>query len=229
MTTLQVDLGASAYPTALARIKGPPLRLYVRGDLAALAGPAVAVVGTREASAPGRKAAFAIGERLAAMGLTVVSGLAVGVDCEAHGGCLAAGGRTVGVLAHGLDRVYPKEHEQLAKDIVSGHGALVTEYAEGTRPSKPTLVWRNRVTTGLCLATVLVESAAQSGSMHSVRFAHEQGRPIFAVNSSAPGFQREGARRAVSEFGARSVLSLSELANAIGSVVEAWRKQGAER
>lgn len=222
-------LGSDGYPPLLARIKGPPAELYLRGDARALALPCITIVGTRRATDPGRCAAWAAGGTVAGLGACVVSGLAVGCDGEAHGGALAAGGATVAVLAHGLDRpVYPSEHAMLAGDILGGGGALVSEYPDGTPPEPRRFVERDRVQAGLSIATVLVESDERGGSFHALRAARDAGRPVFAILSHDERFLQSGARRAEREFGATVVRSTRELAAALGPLVEVWRAESKE-
>ncbi len=212
MTTRAIDLGAPGYPASLAAIRDPPKRLYVRGDVGALAGPSVAVIGTRKASAAGKRCAFTSGSQLALRGIVVVSGLALGIDAEAHLGALAAkGAGTVAVLAHGLHMAYPAGHLTMARDIASGGGALVSEYPDGTPPAPVQFVARARIQAGLARAVVLVESHRHGGSFHTLRYAREMGRPIFAVWSDAPGFSTAGAERARDEFGATVMRSTGEL------------------
>ena len=180
------QLGASlrawdepGYPERLRAIADPPLVLAVRGRLAADE-PAVAIVGARRASAYGRRVAEELGRGLASVGLTVVSGLAQGIDAAAHRGALAAGGRTVAVLATGVDGVYPRWHAGLARDVVAS-GALVSEFPCGTAPLPHHFPRRNRVISGLALGTVVVEAAPRSGSLITARYALEQSREVFAV------------------------------------------------
>jgi len=165
------------YPALLRQIPDPPLALTVRGDVT---GPCVAIVGARRASEYGRRVAFEIARDLARAGLTVVSGLAAGVDAAAHRGALDAGGRTVAVLGTGIDVVYPSWHAELAR-AVAAQGALVTEFPCGTPPLAFHFPRRNRVISGLALGTVVVEATEDSGSLLTAQHANEQGRALFAV------------------------------------------------
>jgi DNA processing protein len=167
------------YPARLRAIADPPLVLAVRGGLDADE-LAVAVVGARRASAYGRRVAEELAHGLAAVGLTVVSGLAAGIDAAAHRGALAARGRTVAVLATGIDGVYPPWHAGLAREVAAG-GALVSEFACGTPPLPHHFPRRNRLISGLALGTVVVEATPGSGSLITARCALEQGREVFAV------------------------------------------------
>jgi DNA processing protein len=168
------------YPPLLAELHDPPEQLFVRGDLAALGGPGVAVVGARSCSAYGAQVARSLGRDLAASGVTVVSGLARGIDGEAHRGALEAGGLTVAVLGCGIDRDYPRSHSDLARRIVAA-GAVVAEYPPGVEPAPWRFPARNRIIAGLSLATVVVEARERSGALITADFALELGRDVFAV------------------------------------------------
>jgi DNA processing protein len=169
-------------PSLLAEIHDPPKRLFVRGsgDRAMLAGPAVAVVGARSCSPYGRQVARMLGRELAAAGVVVVSGLARGVDGEAHRGALDAGGHTVAVLGCGIDRDYPAVHASLARAIAE-RSLLVSEYEPGVEPAPWRFPARNRIIAGLCAATVVVEARERSGALITADFALEDGREVFAV------------------------------------------------
>lgn len=191
----------AAYPAALREIADPPPVLFLRGQLVAADDWAVAIVGTRRATAYGRQVAEALATTLAEAGVTVVSGLARGIDACAHRAALAAGGRTIAVLAHGLDTVYPPEHQALAAELVA-HGALVSEFPVGTRPDAANFPRRNRILAGLARATVVVEAGRSSGALITADLALEQGRDVYAVpgNIFSPASQgtnaliKEGAR-----------------------------------
>jgi DNA processing protein len=170
------------FPPLLGAIHDPPPALYVRGrgvDVA-LAGPAVAVVGARSCSAYGRSVARSLGRELAAAGLVVVSGMARGVDGEAHRGALEAGGVTVAVLGCGIDRDYPAAHAELARRICE-HGLVVSEYEPGVEPAPWRFPARNRIIAGISEAVVVVEARERSGALITADFALEEGRDVFAV------------------------------------------------
>ncbi len=175
-----LPLGDPCYPALLRAIAAPPPWLYLRGNPAALAVPQVAVVGSRRASALGRRAARELGGELAQAGLTVTSGLAIGIDGCAHRGALEAGGDTVAVMATGIDKVYPRRHRELAEAIVE-RGCLVTELPPGAGPRPSQFPKRNRLISGLSLGTVVVEAALPSGSLLTAHAAAAQGRDVFAV------------------------------------------------
>jgi DNA processing protein len=168
------------YPPSLREIADPPPYLYVRGELRAADRLAVAVVGSRAASAYGRDVAATLGRDLAAAGVTVVSGLAYGIDAAAHGGALAGNGRTIAVLGSGVDVIYPREHAGLAEEIAR-HGAVVSELFMGTPPLPQHFPVRNRIVSGLARGTVVVEATERSGSLITARAALDQGREVFAV------------------------------------------------
>lgn len=211
MTTRAIHQGDHDYPPGLERLKTPPPVLYVRGKTDAFCGHAVAIVGTREASSAGKAAAWNAAEACARAGYTVWSGLAKGIDGEAHRGCLAAGGLTGAVLAHGLHMVYPPEHHMLAGEVLGGGGCLVSEHPGGVAPARAQFVQRNRIVAALSDALVIAECGRESGTMHAARFARELGVPIFAIASNHPAFDRSGADHAVKALGASTVTSVGEL------------------
>lgn len=171
-----------AFPPLLRAIHDPPPGLFVRGEaeVALLARPAVAIVGARACSAYGRQIARSLGRELAAAGLVVVSGLARGVDAEAHRGALEAGGLTVAVLGCGIDRDYPAAHRELARQVAAT-GLVLSEYAPGVEPAPWRFPARNRIVAGLCAASVVVEARERSGALITADFALEEGREVFAV------------------------------------------------
>jgi DNA processing protein len=175
-------LERSRFPHLLRAIFDPPKRLYLRGGAGddVLERPAVAIVGARACSPYGAQVARRLGRELARAGLVVVSGLARGIDGEAHRGALEAGGTTVGVLGCGIDRDYPAAHAELARRIREG-GLVVSEYEPGVEPAPWRFPARNRVIAGLCAATVVVEARERSGALITADFALEEGRDVLAV------------------------------------------------
>jgi len=192
------------YPANLREIADPPPVLYLLGTLTAGERDCVAVVGARSASDAGRHMARRLGLELAAKGITVVSGLARGIDSEAHHGALEAGGRTLAVMGSGLDRIYPQEHRKLAELMVARGGALLSELPLGSPPVPENFPVRNRIIAGLCLGVVVVEAAEQSGSLITARRALEQNRQVFAVPGSPLTGKARGSNRLLKE-GARLV------------------------
>ncbi len=189
-------LGDEAFPLRLAAVDPPPPVISVAGDVALLARKSIAIVGSRNASAAGRRIAATMAEALASEGFAIVSGLARGIDTAAHRASLATG--TVAVLAGGLDIVYPEENRGLQTEIAS-QGALVTEMPPGTSPQARHFPRRNRLISGLSLAVVVVEAALRSGSLITARFALEQGRDVFAVPGSPLDPRAQGANRLIKD------------------------------
>ena len=172
----------AAFPPLLRAIHDPPPGLFLRGeaDSGLLARPAVAIVGARACSPYGRQVARRVARELAGAGLVVVSGLARGVDAEAHRGALESGGVTVAVLGCGIDRDYPAANRELARQVVAA-GLIVSEYPPGVEPAPWRFPARNRIVAGLCAATVVVEARERSGALITADFALEEGREVFAV------------------------------------------------
>ncbi len=209
-------LPRSALPLPLREIPDPPARLYCAGQAVVLDTPAVAVVGSRRCTRQGRDIAFALARDLAAQGLTIVSGLAYGIDAAAHRGALAsAAAPTVAVLGSGLDRVYPQSHERLAAEIVEHGGALVSEYEPASGPRKHHFPARNRIVSGLCLAVVIVEASERSGSLITARLALEQGRDVMAVPSLVSSPLAAGCHRLIRQ-GAALVECAEHVLEALG-------------
>ncbi len=209
-----LTLADAAYPRALLESPDPPLLLYLRGPLAALQPPAVAVVGSRRPSAQGRDNAQAFSRDLAAAGFAVVSGLALGVDGAAHEGALAAGGITLAVVGSGIDRVYPPQHRDLAERIVAAGGALLSEFTPGMPPLPQNFPQRNRIIAGLSQGTLVVEAALQSGSLITARLANEAGREVFAIPGSIHAVQSRGCHALIRD-GAQLVESAAEIVAAL--------------
>ena len=209
-------LPRSALPLPLREIPDPPARLYCAGQAFVLDTPAVAVVGSRRCTRQGRDIAFALARDLAAQGLTIVSGLAYGIDAAAHRGALAsATAPTVAVLGSGLDRIYPRSHERLAAEIVEHGGALVSEYEPTNGPRKHHFPARNRIVSGLCLAVVIVEASERSGSLITARLALEQGRDVMAVPSLVSSPLAAGCHRLIRQ-GAALVECAEHVLEALG-------------
>lgn len=197
------------YPRRLKEIDQPPPVLYLRGELADEDQWSVAIVGTRRATAYGRQAASELAAGLARRGITVVSGLARGIDAIAHQAALQAGGRSLAVLGSGVDQVYPPEHRRLA-DQMCEHGALVSDYPPGTPPEATNFPPRNRIISGLSLAVVVIEAGETSGALITASFASDQGRAVFALPGSIYASQSKGTNRLIRE-GAHIYLDLPDL------------------
>ncbi len=201
--------GDPDYPARLSQIASAPPVLYLRGTLLPEDAAAVAIVGSRHATAYG----LAVAGELARRGLTIVSGLARGIDGAAHAGCLDAGGRTIAVLGSGLDDIYPPEHRGLASRVAES-GGLLSEFPLGTPPLRPHFPRRNRIISGLCLGVIVVEAGVGSGALITANHALEQGREVFAVPGRVHARYSEGCNRLI-KAGAKLVESwedvLSEL------------------
>ncbi len=183
-----------AYPVALAQIALAPPVIYVRGQLRPGDAWSVGVVGTRSPTIYGKEAARTICEGLVISGVTIVSGLALGIDAVAHHAAIAQGGRTVAVLPAGVDQVYPERHQRLAQQIIEA-GALVSEFPLGQRPLPALFPVRNRLISGLARGVVVIEAGAQSGALITVNYALDQGRDVFAVPGSIFSNQSRGTNQ----------------------------------
>lgn len=198
-----------AYPPRLLNIYNPPPVLYVKGEILSEDQWAVAVVGTRRATVYGKEAARWIAGDLARNRVTIVSGLARGIDSEAHRAALDAGGRTIAVLGSGIDIIYPPESRRLAQAVVE-RGALVSEYAIGTPPEAGNFPPRNRIISGLSLGVVIVEAGERSGALITGDFALEQGREVFAVPGNIFRRKSMGTNKLIQQ-GAKPVLSVEDV------------------
>ncbi|MHB8778484.1 MAG: DNA-processing protein DprA [Anaerolineales bacterium] len=205
--------GDEEYPARLKEIDQPPPVLYIRGEYLPDDLFAVAVVGTRKVTAYGRQVTEEIASFLAANGMTVISGLARGVDVIAHQTALKAGGRTIGVLGCGVDKIYPPEHRGLAEQMME-RGAIISDYAVGTPPDASNFPPRNRIISGLSLAVVVIEAAETSGALITAEFAAEQGREVFAVPGSILAPQSKGTNRLIQK-GAQPLLTPADLMQAL--------------
>jgi DNA processing protein len=198
-----------AYPRRLKEISQPPPVLYLRGELCPEDEWAVAVVGTRRITSYGRQVAEEVAATLARSGITLISGLARGVDGVAHQAALNAGGRTLAVLGCGVDRVYPPENRRLAEQILS-RGALLSDYPPGTPPESTNFPPRNRIISGLSMGVVVVEAGVTSGALITASFAADQGREVFAVPGNINAPQSVGANRLI-QNGAHPLLDPQEI------------------
>lgn len=212
--------GDSSYPENLANIFDPPLLLYVRGEFLPGDRIAVAIVGSRRSSLYGGRAAEKLGWELAARGLTVVSGLARGIDSAAHRGALASGGRTIAVLGSGLDRIYPPENKGLMEEI-SRQGAVVSEFPMATSPNRGNFPRRNRVISGLSLGVVVVEAAQRSGALITVDCALEQGREVFALPGKVDSLTSRGTNKLIQQ-GAKLVATSADIIEELGPLGGDW-------
>ena len=208
----------SQYPRLLAEIPDPPAALFWQGDRQLQDELALAIVGTRHATHYGLRQADRLAAGLAAAGLTIVSGLARGIDAAAHRSALAAGGRTIAVLGSGLLNVYPPEHASLALDIRAA-GAVISELSPLRQPMSGTFPQRNRLISGLSLGVLVIEAAARSGALISASHAAEQGREVFAVPGPADSRMSRGCHGLIRD-GAKLVESVDDVLEELGPLVE---------
>jgi DNA processing protein len=202
-----------SYPNLLKEIDQPPPVLYVRGSLLATDSTSVAIVGTRRITSYGRQVADELAAYLAHNGVTVVSGLARGVDALAHDSALKAGGRTIAVLGSGVDIIYPPENFRLA-ELIMKQGGVISDYPPGTQPEGSNFPPRNRIISGMTLATVVIEAGEKSGALITAAFAVEQGRDVLAVPGTIHAPQSKGCNRLI-QLGARPMLQVQDVLDAI--------------
>lgn len=216
-----------AYPRGLHELPDPPGVLFVRGSLKAQDGLAIGIVGTRHASPYGLRQAERLAGSLARAGLTVISGLARGIDAAAHRGAMAAGGRTLAVLASGVLNIYPPEHATLAAEVAA-QGALTSEQPPHTEPLGGMFPQRNRLISGLSLGVIVVEAAERSGALITARHAMEQGREVFAVPGNVDSRTSRGCHRLIRD-GAKLVESADDVLEELGPLVEALPRDDGQK
>lgn len=206
------------FPRLLKEIPDPPSVLYVRGELRRTDALGIAIVGTRGASQYGRSQAERFARSLARAGLTIVSGLARGIDAAAHTGALEAEGRTIAVLSNGVSEVYPPQHEELGREIEKS-GALISEMPPGTKPKKGMFPQRNRLISGLTLGTIVMEAAERSGALITARLAGEHGREVFALPGLVTAPNSRGCHKLIRD-GAHLIQDPEDVLDALGPLVE---------
>jgi DNA processing protein len=209
------------YPRLLRHISDPPPYLYVKGTLPAHS-PCIGVVGSRMATPYGLQSARRISADLAVRGVTIVSGMALGIDTAAHQGALGAGGRTVAVLGSGLERLYPPQNRKLANTIAE-NGAVVSEFPMRTEPEAYNFPIRNRIISGMCLGIVVVEATRRSGSLITARLALEQNREVFAVPGSISSFKSTGTHSLIKQ-GAKLVENARDILDEIAAMAPQLRR-----
>ena len=208
-----------AYPRSLAEIPDPPGVLYVRGEIQPTDALAVAIVGSRHATQYGKDTSHRLASSLARAGMTVVSGLARGIDAAAHRGALEAGGRTIAVLGSGVLCIYPPEHEKLAEEVAA-HGAVVSEAPLRSPPRSGSFPQRNRIISGLAMGVIVVEASDRSGALITVRHAMEQNRDVFAVPGRVDSRMSRGCHKLIRD-GAKLVEAADDVLEELGHLVEA--------
>lgn len=210
MEIFQINLSDYDYLRALPHIPDPPKKLFIRGKLPSKRVKTVAIVGTRKPSAYGREIATKVASECAKNGIVVVSGLALGVDSIAHKAAIDAGGITLAVLANGVDKIYPRSHENLGQKILQENGAILSEYPNET-PARPwQFLARNRIVSGLADAIVIVEAASRSGTLSTANHALDQGKEIFAVPGNITSPLSAGCNQLIKN-GANPLTSIEDL------------------
>ncbi len=222
-----VSLDDAEYPQLLRQIADPPLVLYAAGDISALAKTGCAVIGTRHASIYGRETARRFGYQLAAAGYSVVSGFARGIDTEAHTGAVQAGGVTAAVLGGALDRLYPRENSDFAREVVEKGGIILSEYPFGRQADRQSFPQRNRIVSGMSRGVLVIESPLKSGTMITVAQALEQGRVVMAVPGRIDSRVSVGCHRLIRE-GARLVTSVDDVLEELQDLFAAARSGAAQ-
>ena len=213
-----LTLADAAYPRPLLEIADPPSLLYVRGNAALLQQRGLAMVGSRNATPQGLQTAESFAKALAGKGLSIISGLALGIDAAAHRGALAAGGRTIAVIGTGADRLYPARNKELALAIAE-QGAIVSEFPLGTPAIASNFPRRNRIISGLACGVLVVEAAPESGSLITARLAGEQGREVFAIPGSIHSPVARGCHKLIKQ-GAKLVETAMDVLEELGTIAE---------
>ena len=198
MNVNKLTLTSVDFPFMLKELAKPPQELFILGNLGPLLErPRLAVVGSRKVSAYGRQATMRLTQEVASHGVVIVSGLALGVDGIAHRAAIEAGGQTIAVLPCGIDKIYPASHHQLARDILSRGGAIISEYPPGTEPFRTNFIARNRIVSGISDGLLITEAAAKSGTLHTANFALDQGRMVMAVPGNINSFLSVGTNNLI--------------------------------
>ncbi|MBU1190885.1 MAG: DNA-processing protein DprA [Gammaproteobacteria bacterium] len=223
-----LSLASADYPQLLRQIPDPPPLLYILGEPACLQTPQLAMVGSRNPSPGGLDTARDFAAHLAQVGLTITSGLALGIDAACHRGVLDFNGITIAVLGTGADRVYPARHRALAHEIVDRGGALVSEFPVGTEPRPENFPRRNRIISGLSLGTLVIEAAPRSGSLTTARHAVEQGREVFAIPGSIHNPLARGCHSLIRQ-GAKLVESAQDILEELGALASSLETLEAPR
>lgn len=212
------------YPCLLKEVPGAPLVLYVRGDSKILDNPQLAIVGSRNPTPMGMQLAHEFAKHLSLCGLTITSGLALGIDASSHQGALAGDGLTIAVMGSGLDQIYPVRHHDLAEKILVKGGAVISEFPPGTPPKPENFPRRNRIISGLSVGVLVVEAALRSGSLITARYALEQGREIFAIPGSIYNPLARGCHSLLKQ-GAKLVETAADILDELGSLLQVTKTQ----
>ncbi len=209
-----ITINDDLYPNNLKQIYDPPQILYCLGDITLLNNLSIAIIGCRNASPYGLKISRIFSDKLSKSGLTIISGLARGIDSESHLNSIHNIGKTIAVLGSGIDVVYPKENEELYKEIVESGGLIISEYEPGTKPHKEYFPMRNRIISGLSSGVLVVEAKKRSGTLITVNYALEQGKNVFAIPGNVDSLNSEGTNELIKE-GAQMVTNYKEILESI--------------
>ncbi len=206
----EINIDDIEYPNLLSEIKNKPKKLYVVGNIEILRRKAISIVGARECTKYGEIVAKKLAYNLAKQNIVIVSGLARGIDKYAHVGAIEAEGKTIAVVAHGLDIIYPKENLEIARKIVELGGAIVSEYPVGIKPEVKNFPARNRIISGLSMGTIVVEAEKKSGALITANYALEQGRNVYAVPGNVFSKKSEGTNSLL-KYGAEPVIDVNDI------------------
>lgn len=209
---ITISIESNNYPEKLKKIYDPPKVLYVLGNEQILNNDSIAIVGCRKATEYGKKAAIYFASNLAKQDITIISGLAKGIDSYAHIGALQAKGKTIAVIGSGLDIIYPTENQKLAQEIIKSGGAIISEYPLGTKPEKEHFPARNRIISGLSDSVLVVEAKEKSGSLITADFAMEQGKDVFVVPGNINSLNSVGTNNLIKD-GAALVNNYNDILN----------------
>ena len=181
---IKIKIEDNNYPEQLRKIENPPKQLYLEGNIKLLDTPGIAIIGSRECTKYGEKMAKKFAKQLSIYGLTIISGMAIGIDSFAHIGCIEGTGKTIAVLPSGLNKIYPQENEKLLKTILENSGLIITEYEENEEADSKKFLERNRIVSGLAIGTLVVEGGHRSGTSVTANLAKLQGKKVFCIPSS---------------------------------------------
>lgn len=216
----------SQYPALLREISDSPIALFVKGNPEVLHTPQIGIVGSRNPTAGGRKTAQMFAAQLAELGLTITSGLALGIDYCSHAGALGVNGKTIAVLGNGPDRIYPARHKEIA-GMIAVNGAIVSEFPPDVPPLAKNFPRRNRIISGLSLGVLIVEAAPKSGSLITARYAMEQGREVFAVPGSIYNPLAKGCHHLIKQ-GAKLVETIVDVVEELNINITMINRQGVD-
>lgn len=205
-----ITINSPYYPERLRQIHNPPLMIYVQGNIKSISMPQIAIVGTRKASCYGLQQAFKLASDLTNYHYGITSGLAIGIDTQAHLGALDANGTTIAVLGTGLDHIYPNQNQKIAYNIIQNGGSILSEFPLNTKPDRFNFPKRNRIISGLSLGTVIIESSLKSGSLITANYALEQNREVFALPGRIDQSYASGCHQLIRQ-GATLVTSVDDI------------------